>query len=149
MERQSESRSRSGCSTTIFSAGESTVGAVYFLRLRASLEVSRCRAHASRALALRGPPTIYFFAERGRRLLFVPRLGHRLAHRDFIPQVIHVPVRVQNLGPVAPELPPGWTHEFHAETCKFSVPVLDIVHLNGERDFLSGQAVRGLDKEDG
>ncbi|OLE87491.1 MAG: hypothetical protein AUG08_11660 [Acidobacteria bacterium 13_1_20CM_2_55_15] len=39
-------------------AGLGTVAAVYFLRLRASLEVSRCRAHAPRALALRGPPAI-------------------------------------------------------------------------------------------
>src|SRR5437867_9030333 len=35
-----------------------SVAAVYYLRLRASLEVSRCRAHAPRALALRGLPAI-------------------------------------------------------------------------------------------
>jgi hypothetical protein len=36
-----------------------TALALRVLRLRASFEVSRCRAQASRALALRGPPTIY------------------------------------------------------------------------------------------
>src|SRR2546427_11595773 len=35
-----------------------SVAAFYYLRLRASLEVSRCRAHAPRALALRGLPAI-------------------------------------------------------------------------------------------
>ena len=66
------------------------------------------------------------------------RFAHGLTHRDFIPQVVHVSVRVQNLGTITPKLALWWTDKLHAAAFKFYVLAVQIVHLNRERDFLSG-----------
>jgi hypothetical protein len=67
-----------------------------------------------------------------------------LFHRDFIPHVIHVPVWVENLGAVAPELTHRCADEVHANRCKFLVLAVDVGHLNRESDFLPRQGVCGF-----
>src|SRR3954468_4393877 len=70
-------------------------------------------------------------------LCFFPHVAHGLSHCDFIPQVVHVPVWVQHLGTIAPELAPWWTDERHTKLGQLMMLTVHIADLNGERDFLS------------
>ena len=74
-------------------------------------------------------------------------LAH-LAHGRLIPQVIHVPVRIKNLGAVAPELALGCAHEGHARTDQLLVLTVDVIHLNRSGDLLAGERALRSDKED-
>src|SRR6476620_45842 len=72
-------------------------------------------------------------------LLFSPALAHGLTHRDFIPQVVHISIGVENLSAIAPELTLWRAHKFHPQVYKFLVFRVHVVHLDRQCDLLSGQ----------
>src|SRR5262249_61859374 len=72
-----------------------------------------------------------------------------LPHRDLVPQEHEMPVRITQLGAVAPEALLRWTDERDAGRRQPAVRVLDVSDLEGEDDPIGGHVAGSLVEEEG